>query len=89
MRGKKLAAQGVLTCCATRPLTYHLYADEGELLVFDASMTSVSLSKIFFDKLRPSRETGRVSFYLEGNPKWALIWAAASWAETLEFSMRI
>ena len=42
---KTLAAQGILTYCATRPLPYHLYADEGELLVFGAPLTSGSLSK--------------------------------------------
>ena len=45
MWGKKLATQGILTCCATRTLPYHLYADECELLALTASLTSVSLSK--------------------------------------------
>ena len=46
--GKMLAAQGVLTYCATRPLPYHLYADECELLVLTALLTSARLSKISF-----------------------------------------
>jgi len=45
---KKLALQGILTYCATRPLPYHLYADEGALLVLPAPLTSVSLSKTSF-----------------------------------------
>ena len=42
---KKLAAQGILTYCTTRTLPYHLYADECELFVLTAPLTSVSLSK--------------------------------------------
>ncbi len=42
---KKLAAQGILTCCATRPLTYHLYADECGLLALPALVTSACLPK--------------------------------------------
>ncbi len=45
---KKLAAQGIFTYCATRTLPYHLYADECELLVLSAPLTSVSLSKKVF-----------------------------------------
>ena len=45
---KKLAAQGILTYCATRPLPYHLYADEGALLVLPTLVTSVILSKTSF-----------------------------------------
>jgi len=44
---KNLAVQGILTYYTTRLLPYHLYADEGELLVFGASLTSGSLAKIF------------------------------------------
>jgi len=43
-----LAAQGILTYCATRPLPYHLYADEGALLVLPTFVTSASLSKTSF-----------------------------------------
>ena len=43
-----LATQDILTYCTNRPLPYHLYADEGGLLVFGASLTSGSLSKITF-----------------------------------------
>ena len=43
-----LAAQGILTYCTTRTLPYHPYADECELLVLPALLTSVSLSKISF-----------------------------------------
>ena len=43
-----LAAQGILTYCATRPLPYHLYADEGALLVLPTLVTSASLSKTGF-----------------------------------------
>ena len=45
---KMLALQGILTYCAIRPLPYHLYADEGGLLVLSAPLTSASLSKISF-----------------------------------------
>ncbi len=37
---KKLATQGILTYCATRTLPYHLYANECELLVLTAPLTS-------------------------------------------------
>jgi len=43
-----LAAQGILTYCVTRPLPYHLYADEGALLVLPTFVTSASLSKTGF-----------------------------------------
>ncbi len=43
-----LAAQGILTYCATRSLPYHLYADECALLVLAAPLTSGSLSKLVF-----------------------------------------
>ena len=49
---KKACYARVLTYCATRPLPYHLYADECELLVLTALVTSDSLSKNkFFDRL--------------------------------------
>ena len=47
-----LAMQGILTYCTTRTLPYHLYADECELFVLTAPLTSVRLSKEFFDSLR-------------------------------------
>jgi len=43
-----LAAQGILTYCVTRPLPYHLYADESALLVLPTFVTSSSLSKTSF-----------------------------------------
>jgi len=42
----KLAPQGILTYCASRPLPYHLYADEGEMLVLTAPMVSAGDRKI-------------------------------------------
>ena len=45
---KLLAAQGILTYCITPTLPYYLYADEWELFVLAASLTSASLSKISF-----------------------------------------
>ena len=45
--GNILAAQGILTYCANRTLTYHLYADGSGLLVLAASLTSVRLAKYF------------------------------------------
>ena len=62
---KKLAAQGFLTYCTTRTLPYHLYADECELLVLTALLTSGSLSKNkFFDRLRtPQPEPVGVLWY--------------------------
>ena len=50
---KKLAPQGILTYCATRTLPYRLYADECELLVLAAPLTSASfVKKDFFDRLQ-------------------------------------
>ena len=40
MRVNPLATQDILTYCTTRLLPYYLYADEGELFVFDASLPS-------------------------------------------------
>ncbi len=40
-----LATQDILTYCASRTLTYHLYADESGLLVLETLVTSASLSK--------------------------------------------
>ncbi len=54
-----LAMQGILTYCATRTLTYHLYADACELLVLTAPLTSASLSKNeFSDRLTLSSDSG-------------------------------
>ncbi len=54
-----LATQDILTYCANRTLTYHLYADESGLLVLETLVTSVSLSKNkFFDRLRPPARPG-------------------------------
>ena len=36
----RLATQYILTYCTNRTLTYHLYADECDLFVFGASLTS-------------------------------------------------
>ena len=47
-----LAAQGILTYCTTDPLPYHLYADECQLFVLPAFVTSVRLSKMCFDRRR-------------------------------------
>ncbi len=50
-----LATQDILTYCANRTLTYHLYAYESGLLVLETLVTSVSLSKNkFFDRLKKS-----------------------------------
>ena len=43
-----LATQGILTYCANRTLTYHLYADGSGLLVLTSLLTSASLSKQVF-----------------------------------------
>ena len=54
-----LAAQGILTYGATPTLPYSKYADEWELLVLTAPLTSFSLSKKqFFDKLKIHRQNG-------------------------------
>ena len=47
-RWKMLATQGILTYGATDPLPYHLYADEGRLLVLAPPLTSDSLAKTYF-----------------------------------------
>ncbi len=39
-----LATQDILTYCANRTLTYHLYADESGLLVLETLVPSASLS---------------------------------------------
>ena len=43
-----LAAQGILTYCTNRTLTYHLYADGSGLFVLAALSTPGSLPKILF-----------------------------------------
>jgi len=50
---KVLATQGILTYCTTPTLPYHLYADEWELLVLTAFVTSATGDKNkFFDRLQ-------------------------------------
>ena len=51
-----------MTYIATPTLPYHLYADEWELLVLTASLTSASLSKNkFFDRLTEVKEAVKTS----------------------------
>ena len=61
---KKLATQGILTYCTTRTLPYHLYADECELLVLTAPLTSVSLSKKIFLTDCKTGTDDRPGFYI-------------------------
>jgi len=47
-----LAAQGNLTYCVNRTLTYHLYADGSGLLVLTSLLTSArGVKNKFFDRL--------------------------------------